>query len=61
MMQAVIFTLILIAILVSIASGVWVAIALVKAISTRQHMAALPPDANQKRATEPPADRPKSW
>jgi hypothetical protein len=36
MMQEVVFALILIAILVSIACGVWVAIALVKAISARR-------------------------
>lgn len=35
-MEAVIFTLVLIGVLVSVACGVWVAIALVKAISTRR-------------------------
>ena len=39
-MEAVIFILVLVAILVSIISGVWVAIALVSAVSTRRRMPA---------------------
>jgi hypothetical protein len=56
MMQAVIFALILIAILVSITCGVWVAIALIKAISTRRPTPPPQHEANQQ--TRPNQQRP---
>ena len=40
MMEVVIYALVLIAILVSVVSGVWVAIALVSAVSARRRMPA---------------------
>jgi hypothetical protein len=47
-MEVVIFVLVLLGILVSIAGGVWVAIALVSAISTRQNMTTQQHHANGK-------------
>jgi len=47
-MEVVIFVLVLVAILVSIISGVWVAIALVSAVSTRRRMPTAQLQADEK-------------
>jgi K+-transporting ATPase A subunit len=47
-MEVVILVLVLIAVLVSIASGIWVAIALIRAISTHQRVPAARFQANEK-------------
>lgn len=47
-MEAVIFTLVLIGILISIVSGVWVAIGLIGAISRHRHRSAAQLQADEK-------------
>jgi len=51
-MEAVIFILVLVAILVSIISGVWVAIALVSAVSARRRMPAERLQADEKEVSQ---------
>ena len=47
-MKVVVLVLVIIAALFAIVSGVWVAIALIRAISTRRSIPAEPSDANEK-------------